>query len=82
MIRLSDGHREPVEGLMEPMAGGDVDGKFVVSAAEILDEGVPGGQDPGGLVAFESAHRPQPGFQPPVIGLDGVVGVALDGVQR
>jgi hypothetical protein len=33
-------------------------------------------------VAFQAAHRPEPGFQPPVVGLDRVVRVLLDGVQR
>ena len=33
-------------------------------------------------MAFQSAHRPQPGFQPAVIGLDAVIGVPLGGVQR
>jgi hypothetical protein len=32
-------------------------------------------------VAFQSAHRPEPGFQPPVICFDRVVRVLLDGVQ-
>ena len=32
-------------------------------------------------MAFEIAHWPQPGFQPAVIGFDGVVRVPLDGVQ-
>ena len=63
------------------MAVGDIGGEFVVAAAEILDEGVTGGEDPRGPVAFQSAHRPEPGFQPPVISLDRVVRVPLDGVQ-
>jgi hypothetical protein len=53
-----------------------------VAAAQILDERVTGGQDPRGPVTFQAAHRPQPRFQPPVIGLDRVVGIALDGMQR
>jgi hypothetical protein len=62
--------------------GRDVGRKFIVAAAEILDEGVPGGHDPRGPVALQPAHRPQPRFQPAVIGLDRVVRVPLDGVQR
>ena len=57
------------------MAGGDVGGEFVVAAAEVLDERVPGGSDPRGPEAFQPAHRPQPGLQPAMIGFDGVVGV-------
>jgi len=53
-----------------------------VAAAEVLDERVPGGQDPRGPVAFQAAHRPQPRLQPAMVGLDGVVRVALDGMQR
>jgi hypothetical protein len=64
------------------MAGGDVGGEFVMAAAEVLDEGVPGGDDPRGPAAFQAAHRPEPGFQPPVVGLDRIIGVALNGMQR
>jgi hypothetical protein len=38
---------------MLPGAGGDVGGEFAVAAAEILDERVPGSQDPRRPVAFE-----------------------------
>jgi hypothetical protein len=62
-------------------AGGDVSGEFAVAASEVLDKGVPGGQDPRGPVAFQAAYRPQPGFQPPVTGLGRVVRVAFDGMQ-
>ena len=59
------------------MAGGGVGSKFIVAAAEVLHERM----SPRGPVAFDSAHRPQPRFQPPVIGLDRVIRVALHGVQ-
>ena len=58
--------------------GGDV----VVAAAEVLHESVTGGEDPRGAVALQSAHRAEPGFQPPVICLDRVVRILLNGVQR
>jgi hypothetical protein len=48
-----------------------------VAAADALDEGVSGDDDPGAAVAFEPAQRPQSGFQPAVIGLDAVVGVPI-----
>ena len=67
---------------MEPVAGGDVGGEFIVTTAEVLDERVPGGDDPCGAVAFQAAHRPQPSLQPAVIGLDRVVRVLLNDVQR
>ena len=65
MTGWSDDHRELVEGFVDPVAGGDVGGEFVVAAAQILDERVTGGQDPRGPVALEAAHRPQPRFQRP-----------------
>ena len=34
----------------DPVAGGDLGGEFIVAAAEIPDEGMPGGQGPGGTV--------------------------------
>jgi hypothetical protein len=60
MAGWSDGHRELVEGFTEPVAAADVGGEFEVAAAQILDERVPGGQDPRGSVALESAHRTPP----------------------
>ena len=63
------------------MAAGDVSGEFIVTTADVLHEGVPGRDDPRGPVTLQSAHRPQPRFQPPVIGLDWIAGVPLDGVQ-
>jgi len=79
--RLSDGRRELVECCADPVAGGAIGGEFIVAAAEILHERVPGGDDPRGPVAFQAAHRPQAGFQQAVIGFYRVVRVALDGVQ-
>ena len=57
--------------------GGDFGGEFVVAAAQVLDEGVPGGEDPRGAVPFQAAHRPQPGLQPAMISLDRIVGIPL-----
>jgi hypothetical protein len=78
----SDGHCELVECCAGPMAGRDVGGEFIVAAAQILNERVPSGEDPRGPVALQAAHRPEPCFQPSVIGFDRVVRVALDGMQR
>jgi hypothetical protein len=78
----SDARRELVEGLAELVPGGNIGSDVVVAAAQILDEGVSGGDDTRGPGAFQSAHRPQPGFQPPMIGFDRTVRVALDGMQR
>ena len=64
------------------MAGGDVSGEFVVTSVEVLHERVPGRDDPRGPVTLQSTHRPQPCFQPSVVGFDRVVRVARDGKQR
>ena len=34
------------------------------------------------MVTFQAAHRPHPGLQPPVVSLDGIIRVLLEGVQR
>jgi hypothetical protein len=81
MIRLSDSHRELVEGCLYAVAGGDIGGDFVVATAQVLDQRIASGQNAGGPVVFESAHRPEPGFQPSVIGFDQVARVP-GGVQR
>jgi hypothetical protein len=52
VIRLSHGRCELVEGCLD----GDVGGDFVVAAAQVLDERVPGGDDPRGPVAFRSCE--------------------------
>jgi len=54
-----------------------VDGEFVVAAAEVLQERVTGRDSLQGPGAFESAHRPQPGFESSVVGFDRVVRVLL-----
>ncbi len=50
--------------------GGDGGGDVVVAAAQVLYESVASGQDPRGPVAFQSAHRSEPGFQPAMVSLD------------
>jgi hypothetical protein len=59
------------------MLGGDV----VVSSAQVLHECLAGGDRPSRAVAFESAHRAQPGFEPAVVSLDWIVRVLLDAVH-
>jgi len=49
MVRMlcgSEGGCEAVKGDPEPVAGRDVGGDLVVAAAQVLDEGMTGGQDP------------------------------------
>src|ERR1019366_7449868 len=80
MLRWSDGDGEVVEGDAEPVVSLDVGGDVVVAAAQVLHEGVTGGQDPCWPVPLQTAHRPEPGSEPPVIRLHRVVRVPLRGV--
>jgi hypothetical protein len=73
---------ELVECCAGPVAGRDVGGEFIVAAAQVLHERVPGRDDPRGPVALQAAHRPEPCFKPSVVGCDRVVRVTLDGMQR
>ena len=52
-----------------------------VTPSQILDQGVARDDDPGGAVLFQASHGSQPGFQPAVVVVEGVVGV-LDGVVQ
>jgi hypothetical protein len=52
-----------------------------VAAAEVLDEGVSGGDHRCRSEVFEAAHRAEPGLQPAVVGFDVVVGVLLGYMQ-
>jgi hypothetical protein len=54
--------------------------KFVMAAADVLDECVPGGDYSCAAELFEPAHRSQSGLQPSVIGFDRVVSVLLGGM--
>jgi hypothetical protein len=63
--------------LLNGMFGGDI----AVSATQVLHECMTGGERPSRAVAFESAHRAQPGFEPVVVSLDWIVRVLLDGVH-
>jgi hypothetical protein len=53
-----------------------------VPRAQTLDEGViQHDDDPGGPISFQASHRPEPGLQASVVGLDPIVG-ALGGVTE
>jgi hypothetical protein len=62
--------------------GGLLDRQLVVSAPNVLHEGVPGDDDPGTAVLLEAPHRSQPRLQPAVISLDTVVAIPLGAVPR
>jgi hypothetical protein len=50
----SDGEREVVECRAEPVVAGDFGSDVIVTAAQILHEGVTGGEDPRRAVAFQA----------------------------
>ncbi len=52
--------------------GVGVGGEFVVAAAKVLDEGMPGSDHLGGAETFQPPHRPQPGLESAVIRRDEV----------
>jgi hypothetical protein len=61
----------------------DRGGEFVVASSDVLYEGVAANDDDAcGAVGLESAHRPQPRFQPSVVAFDPVVGVLRGVVHR
>ena len=47
MLCWSDGDGKVIEGDAEPVAGEDAGGDVVVAAAQVLREGVTGGEGPG-----------------------------------
>jgi hypothetical protein len=53
-----------------------------VAAPQVLDEGVPDHDNPGVAVSLEAAHGSESGLEPPVVGLDSIVGVPLNVVER
>jgi hypothetical protein len=61
--------------------GGSFSCGVVVAAAQVLHEGVTGGYHADRAVAFQAAHRPQPGLEPTVVCLNRIIGVPLDGVR-
>jgi len=65
----SDRHREFGERCGDPRGGRGVESEFVVSAAEVLDEGMSGDDHLCGSVGAQPAHRSEPVFQSTVIGV-------------
>src|SRR4051794_20443986 len=77
----SDGSTELVECRGNTEAGLCIDSQFVVSAAKVQHERVPGNDHLSGAVGPQPAHRSQPVLESAVIGLDRVVGIPLDMIQ-
>jgi hypothetical protein len=63
----SDRQGQVVEGSQDPEVYYFLSPKFVVSAADILDERVPGSDHSCTAKLFEATHRSQSGLQPAVI---------------
>jgi hypothetical protein len=55
--------------------------EIVEAPAEVLDEGMTGDDDPGGAVSLQPAHRAKSCLQPPMVGLERVVGMDLRAVE-
>jgi hypothetical protein len=71
-----------VEGSQDPEIYCFFGPEFVVAAADVLDERVPGANHLGRAEPFESTHRSQSGLEPTVIGFDGVIRVVLHDMAR
>jgi hypothetical protein len=78
----SDSQREVGESDTESVSSWLFGSDLVVASTQVLDERVTRGDGPGAAASFEAAHRSKSGLEPTVIGLDHVVRVALDPVQR
>lgn len=75
MLPWSEHQSELDERLGKPAVGFGVGADFVVSAADVLNGGVPGADDLDGAQPLQPSHRPQPGFEPAMVSFDLVVGV-------
>jgi hypothetical protein len=75
-----DGQGWLVEWDWHPPVYWAVDGKLVMSSAEVLHEGVLGDHNPSAAVLLEPAHRTQPRLETAVVGLDVVGGIPIGAV--
>ena len=71
-----------MNAVLDAPVGARVDAEFVVAAADVLHERVAADDHACGVVAFEAAHRSEPGFEPTVVAFDAVVRVLLGVVER
>lgn len=78
----SDRPGEFGERVLDPPVWARVGAELVVPAADVLHQGVTADDHTGGVIAFESAHRPEPRFEPSVIAFDTVVRILLGVVKR
>jgi len=49
--------------------------EVVEASAKVLDEGMPGNDDPGGAITLQPPHGLESSLQPSVVGLEWVVGM-------
>jgi hypothetical protein len=82
VVPRSDGEGEFGEGRWEPMLWVEFHAEFVVAAADVLDECVSGTDHAGRAEPFEATHRPEPGRELSMIGLDQVIRVLLQDMAR
>jgi hypothetical protein len=68
------------EGDSNSTASWHFDAEFVMATAQVLEERVAIDHDRRTSPAFESSHPPQPSLEPPVAGLDRIVGTSLHDV--
>ena len=73
----SDGPGELEEGGRDAAMSSGFDTEFVVTATNVLHERVTADDHASRVVAFESAHGPEPRLEPAVVGLDPVVRILL-----
>jgi hypothetical protein len=75
--RVSDHEGQLGERVGEAGSWGHVGSEVVEAPAEVLDEGVPGNDDPSGSISLQSSHGSKSGFEASVAGFYGVVGMNL-----
>jgi hypothetical protein len=74
---MSDHQGQLGERVSEAGREGCLGPEVVEASAKVLDEGMPGDDDPGGAISLQAPHGPESSLQPSVVGLDGIVGVGL-----
>src|SRR6266511_1406563 len=78
---MSDHHGQLGEGVGDAGSWPHVDGEIVEAPPEVLDEGMPGDDDPGGSVTLQPSHRSKSGLEPSVVGLKPVVRMDLGDME-
>src|SRR6266508_1578220 len=79
--QVSDNEGQFRERVGEPRDGRYVGAQTVEAPAEVLHQGMPGDDDPGGAISLQPAHRAESRFQASVVGLETVVRVDRGAVE-